>query len=52
VATDEAITWRGPHGDHVFSREALRRLRATQLISFGSCSFLEPAQETRALGWH
>lgn len=52
AVTDDGITWHGPDGAHAFSREALRRLREGGLVSFGSCSFLEPAQETRALGWH
>lgn len=52
AVTDEAITWHGPDGDHVFPREALWRLREGGLVSFGSCSFLEPALESRALGWH
>lgn len=50
--TADGITWHGPDGDHLFPREALWRLREGGLVSFGSCSFLEPTQESRALGWH
>ena len=34
-----------------FSAEAVGRLRRERVISFGSCSFLEPAEHLQALGW-
>ena len=46
-ATNEELQWRG----RSFSSEAIRRLRANFAISFGSCSFEEPMEEMRAMGW-
>lgn len=41
--TDAAVTW----GDVVIPHDALRALRQQLVLSFGSCSFQEPADEFR-----
>ncbi len=46
VADDASLSWR----DWRFEIDALRRVRETRVISFGSCSFLEPINEARELG--
>jgi hypothetical protein len=40
---DERVRW----GDVEFSADAIRRMREGQCVSFGSCSFREPADEYR-----
>ena len=45
--TGAGITWR----DCTLTPEQLRRSRAQAMVSFGSCAFVEPLQELRALGW-
>ena len=47
VFGDEAVRWLG-HDAGVDEIEAVRREFA---VSYGSCSFEEPLQEARALGW-
>lgn len=42
---DDAVGW----GAAVFPVSAIRRLRARRLVSFGSCSFREPADELAPL---
>ena len=37
--------------DESFPTEAIQRMRKQLAISFGSCSFEEPMQEMRAMGW-
>jgi hypothetical protein len=37
-------------GRYVFPVDKLRRLRATRVLSFGSCSFLEPVEHLESLG--
>ena len=44
--TPDAVTWRS----HTFDRHRLAHLRESVMISFGSCSFVEPLTEVRALG--
>jgi hypothetical protein len=44
-------SWRSPDGVVVIERATLQRTREQLLVSFGSCSFTEPATEVRALGW-
>lgn len=46
-----AATWH--HGDQVvrLDRAILQRTREQLLVSFGSCSFTEPVEEIRAIGW-
>ncbi|HET6578775.1 MAG TPA: hypothetical protein VFG66_10645 [Gemmatimonadales bacterium] len=41
------IEWRG----HRLTRAAVDAARAQGIISFGSCSFTEPVEEARHLGW-
>ena len=43
VFDDERVRW----GDVEFSTEAIGRMREAQCVSFGSCSFREPADEYR-----
>jgi hypothetical protein len=38
-------------GDLQASREEIRRARCEAVLSFGSCSFVEPRDELRGLGW-
>jgi hypothetical protein len=45
--TENQFTW----GDWSASTEAIAALRRDALISFGSCSFDEPRDDLRALGW-
>ncbi|HYW30890.1 MAG TPA: hypothetical protein VE869_05230 [Gemmatimonas sp.] len=47
---DLHLGWRGPDSMLVFDRGLLQRVRQSLLVSFGSCSFTEPVQESRALG--
>jgi uncharacterized protein (DUF2267 family) len=52
LAIDEyGVTWRGPDRVIVLDRALLQHVREELLVSFGSCSFTEPVDETRALGW-
>ena len=46
VADDASMRWR----EWRFDIDALRRVRETRMLSFGSCSFLEPVSEARELG--
>jgi hypothetical protein len=46
-AADDGLQWRGRR----FSWEAIREVRDGFAISFGSCSFEEPMEEMRAMGW-
>lgn len=48
---DTQATWHGPDGDIVLSRNVLLQVRERMLVSIGSCSFTEPVDEVRALGW-
>lgn len=45
------ITWRGPERAVILERALLQRTRESLLVSFGSCSFTEPTDEIRQLGW-
>jgi hypothetical protein len=47
---DLHVGWRGPEQMVAFDRALLQRVRQTVLTSFGSCSFTEPVEESRALG--
>jgi hypothetical protein len=44
---DDGFTWR----DLLVSTEEIRRLRGGLVTSFGSCSFDEPRDDLRSLGW-
>ena len=48
---DLHVRWRAPGTDCSFDRVLLQRVRQTVLTSFGSCSFTEPVDEWRALGF-
>lgn len=48
---DEQVTWEHAGGVVTFSRQALAETRERGLVSIGSCSFTEPVDESRALGW-
>ena len=43
---ESGVSWR----DHDLNRDDLRMTRSQLFLSFGSCSFREPVDETRALG--
>jgi hypothetical protein len=43
--------WSGGSKVYSLERAFLSQMRDRGLLSFGSCSFTEPVQETRALGW-
>jgi hypothetical protein len=47
VFTDDELRWRGVAA----STEQVREARRTAVLSFGSCSFDEPRDDLRALGW-
>jgi hypothetical protein len=47
VFTDESLRWR----DHQAKTEEIHVARKNLVTSFGSCSFDEPRDELRALGW-
>ena len=49
--SDLHVAWHGPERTLTFTRDALQHMRAQGLVSFGSCSFTEPVDESRALGW-
>ena len=46
-ASDDGLQWRG----RSFSSSAIRKMRKKFATSFGSCSFEEPMDEMRAMGW-
>lgn len=45
------VTWRDGQHEVVLDRALLQRVRESVMVSFGSCSFTEPVDETRALHW-
>ena len=45
------VTWNGDAGVVALDREAVAHTRASMLVSIGSCSFAEPVDELRAIGW-
>jgi hypothetical protein len=47
VLTDDGIGWRA----HRFSTADLAALRRDTAVGFGSCSFREPTDDLRTLGW-
>ena len=49
--SEQQVTWLSPWGAVRFDRELLQRVREQVLVSFGSCSFTEPVDEIRAMGW-
>ncbi|BAH37479.1 MAG TPA: hypothetical protein DGD08_01635 [Gemmatimonas aurantiaca] len=51
VMGDADVQWQGEHGDLRLDRQTLQRVREQMLVGVGSCSFTEPVDESRALGW-
>lgn len=47
AASDDSIRWR----DTSFHADAIETMRESLVISLGSCSFEEPIEEIRAMGW-
>ena len=45
--SDESVSWRG----HAISTEQLANTRKNFALSFGSCSFEEPIDDLKELGW-
>jgi len=45
------LVWHGPGDDVAIERTTLLQVRERMLVSIGSCSFTEPVDESRALGW-
>ena len=43
--------WSGGTKPYAIERGLIAQLKERGLVSFGSCSFTEPVDETRALGW-
>jgi hypothetical protein len=43
--------WTGGSHPYALERGFIAQMRERGLVSFGSCSFTEPVNETRALGW-
>lgn len=48
---DTHLLWHGPDGVLSLGRATLQQVRERMLVSIGSCSFTEPVDESRALGW-
>lgn len=48
---DTHLVWRGPEGSVTIDRHTLQQVRERVVVSIGSCSFTEPVDESRALGW-
>jgi hypothetical protein len=47
AASEEFVAWRGEK----FELGEIERMRASFVMSFGSCSFEEPIADLRAMGW-
>ena len=45
------LAWQGPETVVTLNRPLLQQVRERILLSVGSCSFTEPVDESRALGW-
>ncbi|AMW04069.1 hypothetical protein [Gemmatimonas phototrophica] len=45
------LAWQRPGGVIMLNRPLLQQVRERILLSVGSCSFTEPVDESRALGW-
>jgi hypothetical protein len=48
---DHSIAWHDGQAVHHFDRALLQRVRDSVLVSFGSCSFTEPVDESRRAGF-
>lgn len=49
--TETHLAWHGGDGTVTISRDTLQQVREHMIVSIGSCSFTEPVDESRALGW-
>lgn len=49
--TETQLEWRGAENTVAISRNTLQQVREHMVVSIGSCSFTEPVDESRALGW-
>ena len=45
--TDDAATWR----DHTIDTLSIAKARERSALSYGSCSFTEPVEDLKTLGW-
>lgn len=48
---DTSITWSTDDRTFHIDRSTIKHVRDSVLVSIGSCSFTEPVDESRALGW-
>ena len=48
---DTHLAWHGVDGTITIARSTLQQVREHMIVSIGSCSFTEPVDESRALGW-
>lgn len=48
---DTHLTWHGPDDTLTMTRATLQQVRERMIASIGSCSFTEPVDESRTLGW-
>jgi hypothetical protein len=48
---DTHLAWHGPDDTVTMTRATLQQVRERMIASIGSCSFTEPVDESRALGW-
>ncbi|MEM9662762.1 MAG: hypothetical protein AAF937_10695, partial [Planctomycetota bacterium] len=48
---DDGAAWQSPDGELRVSTDEITRSRQRFALSYGSCSFDEPVNESRALGW-
>ena len=51
TADEFGIQWQHASSATLLDRALLQRVREQVLVSFGSCSFTEPVNEIRAMGW-
>jgi len=51
VCNDTHITWQSGEHHITVTRDVLQQVRERMIASIGSCSFTEPVDESRALGW-
>ena len=51
VMGEANVTWDGGEGAVQLDRATLQRVRDRLLVGVGSCSFTEPVDESRGLGW-
>lgn len=49
--TDDGAAWQSPDGELRVSTDEITKCRQRFALSYGSCSFDEPVNESRELGW-